>query len=57
MNPKPGYKTTEFWLAIATNVAAIGGMVADALPPKYGVPVMAAVNAVYAVARAYTKTV
>lgn len=55
METKPGVRTTEFWLAVTTNVVAIVSMVAQVLPPKYGVPVMAAINGLYAIMRALTK--
>ena len=55
METKPGVRTTEFWLAVATNVVAVVSMVAQVLPPKYGVPIMAGINGLYAIMRALTK--
>ena len=55
MDVKPGVQTTEFWLALVTNVVTVVTMVAHVLPPKYGVPVMAGLNGVYAIMRALTK--
>lgn len=52
---KPGYKTTEFWLTLATNVAAVTAMSADWLPPKYGIVAMAVSNGLYAVLRTLAK--
>lgn len=52
---KPGYKTTEFWLTLATNIAAVATMSADWLPPKYGVMAIAVANGLYAMLRTLTK--
>ena len=52
---KPGYRTTEFWLTMATNLAGVLAMVAGILPAKYGVPTMAASNTLYAILRTLVK--
>ena len=52
---KPGWKTTEFWLIILSNVATVLTMVAGVLPAKYGVPIMTAVSGLYAVLRTLGK--
>jgi hypothetical protein len=52
---KPGVRTTEFWLTIGTNILGIVALAAEALPPKYGVPTLAALNALYAVGRSIAK--
>ena len=57
MNTKPGYKTTEFWLTIAANVAAILAAVADVLPPDKAALVLAVSNGIYAVSRGMAKKV
>jgi len=53
--PKPGYKTTEFWLTVLTNVAAIAATVADVLPANQSAIIMAAVNAFYSITRGMAK--
>jgi len=52
---KPGYRTTEFWLTLVSNVASVLAMVSGVLPPKYGVPVMAVSNMLYAILRTLVK--
>jgi hypothetical protein len=52
---KPGWKTTEFWMTIAANLAAIIGAFADMLPPEKAVLLIAASNGLYAIARGQTK--
>lgn len=52
---KPGFKTTEFWLTIATNVAAVVSTVAGALPPEKAGILMAIANGIYAATRAFAK--
>lgn len=52
---KPGYKTTEFWLTLATQVGALVSTVSDNLPPKYAA-IAATVAAVgYALSRGLAK--
>jgi hypothetical protein len=48
---RPGWKSTEFWLTLATNATMRIGTLADALPPKYGLPPMAVANGIYALAK------
>lgn len=52
---KAGYKTTEFWLTVATEVGILAAAVADALPPKWAAVASAASGAAYAVARGLAK--
>ena len=50
------WKSSEFWLIIATNLLAILAMVADVLPPEYGIPVQGMMNGLYAIARGIAKS-
>jgi hypothetical protein len=52
---KPGYKTTEFWVAIIISVATFVASIADALGPRYAAISSAVVGAGYAVARGLAK--
>ena len=52
---KPGYQTTEFWLTIATSLAAICAALADVLPPKYAAVILSASSGLYAISRALAK--
>lgn len=56
METKPFYKTSEFWMTIATNALAFGAQMAGTLPPQYGIPVQAAVNLGYALSRGIAKS-
>ena len=53
---KEFYKTSEFWLTIATNALALGAQLGAALPPKWGIPIMAMVNMGYALSRGIAKS-
>jgi hypothetical protein len=52
MQPKPGYLTTEFWIAILAGVGATVAAAADWLPPRYAATVSAAA---YALSRGLAK--
>jgi len=52
---KPGYKTTEFWVAIIIAVSTFVASLADALGPKYAALSSSIVGAGYAVARGLAK--
>lgn len=52
---KPGWKTTEFWMAVATNVIAVVGTLKGVIPPDHASLIIAIANAVYGIARAITK--
>jgi hypothetical protein len=53
----PGYKTTEFWLNLATQAATLWGAVSGFIPPKYAAIISTAGIAVYTVARTILKAV
>ena len=52
---KPGIKSTEFWLTIASNFAAILLTVSGAVDPKIGGIMMAVANGIYAITRGWVK--
>lgn len=52
---KPGYKTTEFWLTVLTNLIALVGALKGVIPDQTATIVVAAINGVYGVVRAITK--
>lgn len=52
---KPGYLSTEFWIAIGGNVAAILGTVSQTVDPKVGATMLIASNLIYSVVRAFAK--
>ncbi len=56
METKPAYKTSEFWLIVATNIAGIITTSAGLLPAKYSVPTLTLANSIYAVARGLAKS-
>jgi hypothetical protein len=50
---KPGWKTTEFWLSLATSLWAVFGHM---LPPPAQAAVVSAASVGYAISRAVTKS-
>ncbi len=52
---KPGYKTTEFWLAVLVSAGALVAALADQLPPKYAALASAVSGAAYALSRGLAK--
>lgn len=54
---KPGWKSTEFWLNVATQIGTLWGAVAGFIPPKYAAIISTAGIAVYTVARTILKAV
>jgi len=52
---KPGYKTTELWLAVLTNVGLVAAAAAEWLPPRYAAIGSAVATAAYALARGLAK--
>lgn len=53
----PGWKTTEFWLNVATQIATLWGAVSGFIPPKYAAIISTSGIAVYTVARTIIKAV
>ena len=52
---KPGYKTTELWLVVLTNVGLVAAAAAEWLPPRYAAIVSGVATAAYALARGLAK--
>lgn len=52
---KPGFKTTEFWVTIATNVAAILAAIGGAMPAEKAGLLLVVANGLYAVSRGLAK--
>lgn len=52
---KPGFKTSEFWLIIATNVAGILAAVGGALPAEKAGMLLVISNGIYAISRGLAK--
>lgn len=50
-----GYRTTEFWVTVLTQLALLISAVADALPPRYAAIASAAVGGLYAISRGLAK--
>jgi hypothetical protein len=55
METKPAIRTTEFWVTVGTNVAAIASAVIGVMPAEWTPGLMVAINAAYAVARGIAK--
>jgi hypothetical protein len=53
---KPGYMTTEFWLTVAVDVAALIAAIADQLPPRYAALAATVSSGLYALARGWAKS-
>lgn len=53
---KPGYLTTEFWATVLLNVGAVATALSGSLSPKWAAICGTVSVAVYALARALTKT-
>lgn len=55
---KPGYKTTEFYVTLLSNIIGVLGIIKGTVPPQYaGYVVMAltVLNSVYTIARTFIK--
>ncbi len=52
---KPGRKTSELWLAVASGVMLIAGAVLEMLPPEYAGVGLTVVTAVYTLSRTIVK--
>ena len=53
---KPGWKTTEFWLTVANQVAIVWGVVQGSVPPKYAVIGTAVGTCIYTILRTLAKS-
>jgi hypothetical protein len=56
METKPGIKTTEFWLTIAVDLAALLSALAGALPPKWAGAINMVATGLYALSRGWSKS-
>lgn len=52
---KSGWKTTEFWLAVLSNVATVVPALGGLIPPEKAATILAIVNGLYGIVRALTK--
>lgn len=52
---KSGWKTTEFWLAVLSNVATVVPALGGMIPPEKAAMILAIVNGLYGIVRALTK--
>lgn len=52
---KPGYRTTEFWLNILTNIVTIVGTLKGVIPEQTAAIIIATANGVYGVIRTIVK--
>jgi hypothetical protein len=53
---KEFWRTSEFWVMLLTQLVALVSQLAGSLPPKYGIPAMAAVSAFYQISRGIAKS-
>ena len=53
---KPGWKTTEFWLTVLSNLAVVVGALEGVIPAEKMAIIIAVINGVYGVVRATTKS-
>lgn len=53
---KAGWKTSEFWLTVLTNIIAIVGSLGGLIPPQTATVILAVANGVYGIIRAITKS-
>ena len=53
---KPGVRTSEFWLTVALNLAALSAAIDKALPARYAAIAGAVSVALYSIARGWAKS-
>lgn len=56
MTSKPGHRTTEFWLTLAVDLAALIAAFADQLPPRYAALAGTVSTGLYALSRGWAKS-
>lgn len=54
-NVKPGYKTTEFWLTVLSNLITIAGALQGVIDGKTAAVVLAVLNGLYNLVRGLAK--
>lgn len=52
---KPGQRTTEFWVTLATVIGILAASLADALSPRYAAIATSVSVAAYAISRGLAK--
>jgi len=52
---KPGYKTTEFWLIVLSNLTTIVTALKGVISPEKSVVVLAILNGIYTILRSLVK--
>lgn len=55
-NVKPGYKTTEFWITVISNLITIVGAVQGMIDPKIAAIILAVLNGLYNLMRGLVKS-
>jgi hypothetical protein len=55
MQPKAGYKTTEFWVSLLTTIGALTASATSVLPEKFAALVAAVSTFAYAFSRGLAK--
>lgn len=55
METKPFFKTSEFWMVVVMHLFAMVSQLAGMMPPKYGMPVQAALTMAYTMSRGIAK--
>jgi hypothetical protein len=55
MEVKSGYKTTEFWLVVVSNIGNVVTACAGLIPPSTAVIVSAVLNCIYTILRSAVK--
>lgn len=53
---KPGWKTSEFWLTVITNLVTVIGTLHGVISPNVAAIALASLNGVYGIIRAITKS-
>jgi len=56
MTTKPGHRTTEFWLTLAVDLAALVAAFADQLPSRYAALAGTVSTGLYALSRGWAKS-
>jgi len=54
-HPKPGWKTTEFWVTVIGQVGAVSAAASGVLPAKYAAALMTISGVAYKLSRGLAK--
>lgn len=52
---KPGWKTTEFWMTVVSQISTVVGVFQGSISPKYAAIISASLTGIYGLIRAFTK--